>query len=73
MPKYLTQVKQPWYVKLLNLLSRIILQTIVLVTFVGILPTLYLLFTNLFEGNYISSLVCSGILLSLINANKSIQ
>lgn len=73
MPRYIKGITEPWYIKLLKKFYAIYLQIVVIVTFVGILPTFILAIINMFQGNYLTALVCSCIATLFINANKSVQ
>lgn len=69
----LKEVNKPLYEKLLDLLSFVILQSAVLLTFLGVVPLLILIYISIFKEKYLDTIFLCGALLTLVKTNKMIQ
>lgn len=59
--------------KFIDNLNKLLLQCIVMATFLGILPITILILYSVAKQEYINALINCGILLTLIKANKLVQ
>lgn len=59
--------------RLLNKLGRFLLQLAVMLTFIGIVPVIILLYISIYKEMYLDTIFLCGALLTLIKANKMIQ
>lgn len=59
--------------RLLNKLGRILLQLAVMLTFIGIVPVIILVYISIYQERYLDTIFLCGSLLTLIKANKMIQ
>lgn len=59
--------------RILNKLGRFLLQLAVMLTFIGIVPVIILLYISIYKEMYLDSIFLCGALLTLIKANKMIQ
>lgn len=59
--------------RLLNKLGRILLQLAVMLTFIGIVPVIILVYISIYQERYLDTILLCGSLLTLIKANKMIQ
>lgn len=69
----LKEVKTPLYKKALSLLSLILLQLAVMLTFLGIVPLIILIYISIFKEMYLDTIFLCGALLTLVKTNKMIQ
>lgn len=67
------KVEENLATKILNKLGRLILQLAVMLTFLGIVPVIILLYISIYKELYLDTIFLSGALLTLIKANKMIQ
>lgn len=67
------KVEENLATKILNKLGRLILQLAVMLTFLGIVPVIILLYISIYKEMYLDTIFLSGALLTLIKANKMIQ
>lgn len=68
------QMVEPSLMKrLLNKLGRFLLQLAVMLTFIGIVPVIILLYISIYKEMYLDTIFLCGALLTLIKANKMIQ
>lgn len=68
------QMVEPSLIKrLLNKLGRFLLQLAVMLTFIGIVPVIILLYISIYKEMYLDTIFLCGALLTLIKANKMIQ
>lgn len=67
------KVEENLATKILNKLGRLILQLAVMLTFLGIVPVIILLYISIYKELYLDTMFLSGALLTLIKANKMIQ
>lgn len=72
MPRIQT-VKPSLMQRLLNKLGRFLLQLAVMLTFIGIVPVIILLYISIYKEMYLDTIFLCGALLTLIKANKMIQ
>lgn len=72
MPRIQT-VKPSLMQRLLNKLGRFLLQLAVMLTFIGIVPVIILLYISMYKEMYLDTIFLCGALLTLIKANKMIQ
>ena len=59
--------------RLLNKLGRFLLQLAVMLTFIGIVPVIILLYISIYKEMYLDTIFLCGAFLTLIKANKMIQ
>ena len=59
--------------RVLNKLGRFLLQLAVMLTFIGIVPVIILLYIAIYKEMYLDTIFLCGALLTLIKANKMIQ
>lgn len=59
--------------RLLNKLGIFLLQLAVMLTFIGIVPVIILLYISIYQEMYLDTIFLCGALLTLIKANKMIQ
>ena len=59
--------------RILNKLGRFLLQLAVMLTFIGIVPVIILLYISIYKEMYLDTIFLCGALLTLIKANKLIQ
>ena len=59
--------------RLLNKLGIFLLQLAVMLTFIGIVPIIILLYISIYQEMYLDTILLCGALLTLIKANKMIQ
>ena len=59
--------------RVLNKLGRFLLQLAVMLTFIGIVPVIILLYISIYKEMYSDTIFLCGALLTLIKANKMIQ
>lgn len=59
--------------RLLNKLGRFLLQLAVMLTFIGIVPVIILVYISIYQEKYLDTIFLCGALLTLIKANKMIQ
>ena len=59
--------------RVLNKLGRFLLQLAVMLTFIGIVPVIILLYISIYKEMYLDTIFLCGALLTLIKANKMIQ
>lgn len=69
----LREVKTPLYKKALNLLSLAILQIAVMLTFLGVVPLIILIYISIFKEMYLDTFFLCGALLTLVKTNRMIQ
>lgn len=67
------EIKKPLIDKILDLISFVILQSAVLLTFLGVVPILILIYISIFKEKYLDTIFLCGALLTLVKTNKMIQ
>lgn len=67
------EIKKPLINKILDLISFVLLQSAVLLTFLGVVPILILIYISIFKEKYLDTIFLCGALLTLVKTNKMIQ
>lgn len=67
------EIKKPLIDKILDLISFVILQSAVLLTFLGVVPILILIYISIFKEKYLDTIFLCGALLTIVKTNKMIQ
>lgn len=68
-----TTLEEPFLKRAISKIGIFLLQLAVMLTFLGIVPVIFLIYFSIYNSRYIEAILLCGILLTLIKANKMIQ